>query len=130
MKMMTTLLSIFILFTSCEKEEVQQNFLPGAWGLNKTELFVNDSLQGASEYDEITTTYLFETCDQQSDAPCNLVISEDGESQFFQYEYDRELDLITLDNNNIYQIEIISESNLVLSKEYGNNKSTWSFIKE
>ncbi len=127
---MTSLLSIFILFISCEKEEVQPNFLPGAWGLNKTELYVNDSLQGASEYSEITTTYKFDFCGEVSDAPCNLTISEDGENQFYQYLYDKDLGLITLNNNNIYQIEIISENDLVFSKEYGNNKSTWTFSKE
>ena len=127
---MIILLSILTLITSCEKEESSKNFLPGSWNLNRTELYVNGVLNGSSEYDEATTNYAFSQCNPNNENNCEVIISEDGEITSYLYTYQRDQGLITLDNNNIYQVQSITKNELILSKEYGSNKSIWSFSKE
>ena len=126
---MIILLSIFTLITSCEKEGSSKNFLPGSWELNKTELYVNGILNGSSEYEETTTNYEFGQCNTSNNY-CEVIISEDGEITTYKYTYQQDQGLITLDSNNTYQVQSITKTKLILSKEYGLNKSIWSFNKD
>ena len=130
MKNMLVLLTILTMITGCKKDDIIPNHLPGSWQLNKTELYVTGVLQGSAEYNEITTIYQFESCGNENDVSCQMYITEDGENDPHTYLYDQNTGTIILDKNNLYMVDFISESDLILSKEYGENRSIWSFSKE
>lgn len=133
MKKMIILLSILSsLFTACEKPDIipetTPNYLPGNWGLYKTELFVSDTLHGSVIYNEITTYYQFDSCATVD--TCWMWISEDGESEAHTYLHNQDSAFITLDGDNQYDVDLITDTELILSKVYGDNKSIWSFNKD
>ena len=59
-----------------------------------------------------------------------MYISEDGIEDAYNYNYDPVSSSLILDSITAYNVDLISENELVLSKEYGVNKSVWYFSKE
>lgn len=113
------------LLFSCEKQTPEFN-LSGQWGLRQTELFENDQLNGAIDYEEISTYYHFDNCHNQS---CRLIITTDGEEEAYDYVYNPSTLELTVGANNTYKIEILNETDLVFTKNYSPYRSRYSFQK-
>lgn len=116
--------TLFSLFTACEKSVETANDISGNWGLVHTQLYKNEVLNADSPSNEITTYYEFDLIEENQ-----LIIREDGELRKYEYTLQSESNSLILDNAQIYKIESLSTSQLILSKSYSNYRSIYTFLK-
>ena len=131
MNKMILLLPVLSLFIACEKEAiVETNFLPGKWKLMKTELFENDSLSGSAYNEELNTTYFFNDCKNNETTSCEMYIEEDGQQEYYSYEYNEITGTILLNETTIFSVDDFNSNELKLSRSYDQFRSTYEFVKE
>jgi len=126
------ILQVLILNTilSCGKEAVPQNYLPGKWNLVQTSLYASDTLQATNIMEEMNTVYYFSSCETSQSASCDMYIEEDGEKLVYNYIYDSGGNLIIIDENSVFEICTMNESELCLVRNYENYRSEYKFVRE
>lgn len=115
------------LLVSCGKEVAEMNYLPGKWDLVKTELYENDSLKAVNVQNEVSTVYYFSSCETAHGSACDMYIEEDGEQLFYSYTYDENSGTLQLNESSLFKVDEVSDSELLLVREYDNYKSTYQF---
>jgi hypothetical protein len=130
MKNMMLTALIITLFMSCGKESASENFLPGKWNLVQTNLYQNDTLKATSYAEEINTVYYFSACETSQGNSCDMYIEEDGEKFVYTYMYDTDGSAIIIDENSIFEICTMNESELCLVRYYDSYRSEYMFTKD
>lgn len=121
---------IFTLFMSCGKESVTENYLPGKWNLIQTSLYQNDTLQATNYAEDVNTVYYFSACETSAGNSCDMYIEEDGEKLIYTYIYDSDENAIIIDENSVFEICTMNESELCLVRNYENYRSEYKFVKD
>lgn len=120
------IITLLLLATSCSTPSKTENNIYGNWGLTKTELYVDDKLNGTLTPSEITTYYLFNHC--QPNENCSLQIQEDGEVEHLNYIYLKDTNRLIIDNET-YTVEYLNQTELTIKKTYEPYSSLYTFRK-
>lgn len=119
----------FLILLSCSKEVPETFEVAGSWNLIQKDLYTNDTLTTSIQPDENSVIYSFDHCQPSHGNDCQMYIEEDGEQRFYAYQFFPEANQIILDYNSQFDVELLDQNNLTLSRSYDNYRSVYKFVR-
>lgn len=116
---------ILITLMSCASNDELLPTVTGQWSLDQVQLYNEENLSGTTEHEKGDVIYWFDDAGMNA----QLIIEEDGQSEWHHYILHHESQEIELDNGKRFQIDLLLDTVLILSDHYEPYQSIYSFSR-
>lgn len=123
------IISIVSFFVACEKAPLPEHQISGDWQMTGLSYYENDSLKSDNKIEPGTIYYSFHNCETSHSDYCDAVITQDGEVNYYTYQYDSYNKIVYLDESE-FKVTLITASELVLEKQAENFKHQYRFERK